>query len=232
MSESIPSQTSGSPVASKLAVGAAVFTLVSLAALHVLSPEFNPSWRMVSEYALGGYGFVLSLMFVSWAISTWTLACAIRPYLRGVAAHIGLVFLIAAGLGEVMASIFDVKHSLHGLAAMIGIPSLPIAAMLVSDNLSRRGVQQPARTTLLWTANLTWISFVLMAVAMAIFVYTYQRSGGVISPETEITSLPEGVITLHGWANRLLIVAYCVWAITAARFVARGIDQASRKLTA
>jgi hypothetical protein len=45
-------------------------TILLLAALHVLSPEFDPSWRMVSEYALGHYGWVLSLMFLSWAISS------------------------------------------------------------------------------------------------------------------------------------------------------------------
>jgi ABC-type transport system involved in multi-copper enzyme maturation permease subunit len=41
-------------------------TILLLAILHVLSPEFDPSWRMVSEYAFGQYGWVLSLMFLSW----------------------------------------------------------------------------------------------------------------------------------------------------------------------
>jgi len=45
--------------------------LLFLASLHVLSPEFDPSWRIVSEYALGNFGWVLSLMFVSWAVSWW-----------------------------------------------------------------------------------------------------------------------------------------------------------------
>jgi hypothetical protein len=44
-----------------LATGA---TLILLAALHVLSPEFSPSWRVISEYALGHYAWVLSLMFL------------------------------------------------------------------------------------------------------------------------------------------------------------------------
>jgi hypothetical protein len=29
--------------------------------------------------------------------------------------------------------------------------------------------------------------------------------------------LPHGVIGLVGWANRLLVVLYCAWAITVAR---------------
>ena len=60
--------------AARLSLAAAIATLLTLAVLHLLSPEFDPSWRMVSEYANGGYGWVLSLMFASWAVSSWALA--------------------------------------------------------------------------------------------------------------------------------------------------------------
>ncbi len=108
-------------------------TLVFLAVLHVLSPEFDPSWRMVSEYALGNYGWVLSLMFIAWAVSSWKLAFTIWSQVRTRAGKIGLIFLIAAGVGEAMAAAFDINHPLHSVAAMIGIFSLPVAAMLISS---------------------------------------------------------------------------------------------------
>ena len=60
-----------------LAMVAAAATLLLLAGLHILSPEFDPSFRMVSEYALGHYGWVLSLMFLAWGISSWALALAL-----------------------------------------------------------------------------------------------------------------------------------------------------------
>ena len=94
---------------------------------------------MVSEYANGGYGWVLSLMFASWAVSSWALAFAIWPQVGTRAGKIGLFFLIAAGIGEAMASVFDINHPLHGLAGMMGIGSLPIAAMLIS--VSIRSIQ-------------------------------------------------------------------------------------------
>ncbi len=77
-----------------LALSAA--TLVSLAALHLLSPQFDPSWRMVSEYALGRYGWLLSLMFAFWAASSWALAAALRPRLRTRRGRAGLAFLVLA----------------------------------------------------------------------------------------------------------------------------------------
>lgn len=38
-----------------LAIGATLGSALALIALHVLSPQFHPSWRMVSEYANGNH---------------------------------------------------------------------------------------------------------------------------------------------------------------------------------
>lgn len=35
----------------RLAMGGAIGAVLLLALLHILSPELEPSWRMVSEYA-------------------------------------------------------------------------------------------------------------------------------------------------------------------------------------
>jgi hypothetical protein len=209
-----------SRAAARLSLAASVACLIFLAALHVLSPEFDPSWRMVSEYALGNYGWVLSLMFAAWAVSSWALAFAIRSQVSTTAGKIGLIFLIAAGIGEAMASVFDIEHPLHGLAGIVGIGGLPIAALLISVNLGRRQERSVARKALLWTANLTWVSVLLLAVSFAIMIATYTRAGGEMTGEVPKT-LPEGVIALVGWANRLLVIVYCIWAMTVAWYAAK-----------
>jgi hypothetical protein len=201
--------------AARLGIAAAAAVLLLLAGLHMLSPEFDPSWRVVSEYATGQYGWVLSLMFVSWALSSWALAFAIWPQLKTISGRIGLAFLVAAGVGEAMASVFDITHPLHSLAALIGIPGLAIAAMLISVSLGRAKAWAPARKSLLWTANLTWISLALMAASFAILIFTYTRAGGDMSAGV-ITTLPPGVIAVVGWANRLLVLVYCAWVMTVA----------------
>lgn len=201
----------------RLATAASAAVLLLLASLHVLSPEFDPSWRMVSEYANGSYGWLLSLMFIAWAISSWSLAFAIRSQIRTTAGRIGLIFLILAGVGEAMGAIFDINHPLHGMAAMIGIPGLPVAAMLISVSLGRTQEWSTAKKTLLWAANLTWVSLVLLAMAFAILVVTYTQAGGDMTAGAAPTVLPPGVIALVGWANRLLIIVYCAWVITVAR---------------
>ena len=186
--------------AARLSLAASVAAVLSLASLHILSPEFDPSWRVVSEYALGHYGWVLSLMFFAWALSSWALVFAIRPEVRTIGGRIGLVFLVAAGVGEAMASVFDLRRpELHGLAGALGIPSLPIAAMLISVSLSRTHRWFPTKKVLVWTANLTWMSLALMGAAM----FSLTRKIG-------------GLKVSIGWPNRLLIVIYLLWVMTVA----------------
>jgi hypothetical protein len=209
---------------STLSISAASLTLITAAvallfllSLHFLSPEFDPSWRMVSEYANGNYGWVLSLMFATWALSSWLLAVTLWPQVSTTAGKVGLGFLVLAGIGEAMAAVFDITHPLHGLSGFIGIGCLPIAALLISYSLTRRPDWSPAKKPLLLTAHLTWVSVVLMAATFILLIVTFMQSGGdMTAASTEITTLPAGVIALVGWANRLLIVVYCAWVITAA----------------
>ena len=206
-----------SSTSSLLAIGISVAVLVLLVSLHFLSPEFNPAWRMVSEYANGKYPMILSAMFFLWGAASWALAYTLWPHLQTTAGKIGLLFLVLAGIGEAMAAVFDINHELHGLSAMIGIPSLSIAAMLISVALVRTESWSIARNSLLWTANLTWVSILLMAIAFAVMMATYAQVGGDMSASAEVvTTLPEGVIALVGWANRFLIVVYCAWVMTVA----------------
>jgi uncharacterized protein DUF998 len=194
--------------AARVAIAAAGAVLLLLASLHVLSPEFDPSWRVVSEYATGRYGRVLSLMFASWALSSWALAVAVWSQVNTIVGKIGLGLLIAAGVGEAMGSVFDINHPLHNLAGMIGVLSLPVAAMLISVRLGRTQPWSAARNVLLWTANLTWVSLVLMFAALIIMIRGHTGAGNKMTPD---------VIAVVGWANRLLVVVYCVWVVTVAR---------------
>ncbi len=206
--------------AARLAIAASAAVFLLLVGLHALSPEFDPSWRMVSEYANGTYGWVLSLMFAAWALSSWALAFAIRSQLKMRAGKVGLVFLVAAGVGEAMAAAFNINHPLHGLAGLIGVGSLPVAALLLSTQLARTQAWSKAKKTLLWLAHLTWVSVVLLIVTLVIMGVTYTRAGGEVPADGKSlplgTVLPSGVVAVVGWADRILLVVYLVWVIAVA----------------
>jgi hypothetical membrane protein len=202
-----------------VAIAATGAAFLSLTILHVVSPEFQPSWRMVSEYANGRHGWLLSMMFLGWGLGSLALALALGPSQLGPLGRVGVAFLVLAGIGEMMAAVFDINHRLHGLAATIGIPSLPVAAVLITMALRRADVlaAPPA-----WAAHLTWISFVLMGAAMVVFMRSLSQAGVDVSTQAgPLATLPAGVTSFAGWANRILVLAYMIWVVLAALPIVR-----------
>lgn len=200
-------------IAANLAVVATGTSLAALLALHLLSPEFHPSWRMVSEYANGRYSWVLSLMFAAWGVGSIALAVAVAPQATGWLGRVGLVFLTLAGIGEIMAALFDINHRLHGPAAAIGMPSLPVAAILLTLALNRAGTSAPP----LWSMHLPWLALVAMGIGMMLFMRALAQAGVDMTARAQpLTELPSGVTPFVGWANRLVVVAYGVWVLAAA----------------
>lgn len=97
--------------------------------------------------------------------------------------------------------------NLHGLAGMIGIPGMTIAAVLLSRGLIRNPLWSPARKLILWSANLIWISLVLMVLIIAV---TLPQDGGKFGPDVFI-----------GWPNRIMMIAYAAWLMSVARQAVR-----------
>ena len=148
-----------------LAILATLISLIALLALHLLSPELNPAWRMVSEYANSRYSWVLRLVFFTWAFSSFALAYTLTPVAITWPGKFGILFLLLAGVGEAMGGLFDVNHRLHGAAFGIGVPSLAIAAILLSIAARQAGIQIP-----IWAALMPILSVLLMALSMFSFM--------------------------------------------------------------
>lgn len=202
----------------KLVLISAVLALLLLVILHFISPEFDPSWRMVSEYALGSHQWALTLFFLLWGFSTICLAIILKKEVSSIWAKAGVFLLFVSGIGTAMAAAFDVEHPLHGLAAALGIPTLIIAALLISYHLSKKPYWATDKKRLLLSAHSTWLSLVLMVAAMMLMMSGFQNAGIEYSENTAPPeSVPDGVIALGGYVNRLLILAYISWLIITAK---------------
>lgn len=212
--------TGWSTAAAVCGMVAIAVSLAALAALHVLSPEYAWSWRMVSEYANGRYAWLLTVVFLAWAAGSFALMTALWPLSVTTLGKAALLFLFLAGVGQTMGAAFDINHKLHGPAAMIGIPSLCAAALLTSIAMARRGDIVPPP---MWTAHLPWISFVLMLGAFALFFSALTKAGVDMTAQTRpLAELPVGVNGYVGWANRLLFASTYLWvALTAFAVVKR-----------
>lgn len=214
MSVTLPA-TSAAPLALPLARAAqlaAAAALLALLLLHVLGPELDPSWHMISEYAYRRAKPALTALFLCWSASCWLAAASLAPLLKGAWAKAGLVLLAASGTGALLGAIFDVRHDLHGAAFGLGVPSLPLAAAILGALLVRRA--PGARPLLVASAVATWLALALQAVTMAQFVSGLVRAGA-FHPEARqlLTTLPSGVPAVVGYANRLLVIAYMAWML-------------------
>jgi hypothetical protein len=79
-----------SSTAARLSFVAAATFVVLLAALHFIKPGLDPSWHFISEYAIGDYGWIMVLAFLSLASSYVSLFLALRSQLQTIAGRIGL----------------------------------------------------------------------------------------------------------------------------------------------
>lgn len=195
-----------------LAILSTLVSFVALLTLHLLSREFSPSWRMVSDYANGGHSWLLTIMFVTWALSSFALAAAFIPIGTTFLGVVGILFLILAGVGELMGGLFDVNHKLHGVAFTLGVPSLALAAILLTIAGRQAGLDFP-----IWVAALPTLSILLMAISMFSFMSSLESSGVDFRDQLgNLTSLPEGITVWNGWANRIVFLFYYFWVISAA----------------
>ena len=202
--------------AARLAMALIGAVLVLLASLHFLSPEIDPAWRQVSEYAEGGYAWVLALMFIAWAAGTWACSFAIRNEVRSRLGKIGFVLLVVSGFGEILAVVFPLPNPLHGISDVVGAGVFPVGATLLTVDFRRTKEWFAARRVLLWSNVAIWASILLLILTLAVEAITYINVVGSL-PAQEPSSLPAGVIGLSGWANRVLVVAYCSWIVIVAR---------------
>lgn len=205
-------------VAAALSQRSAVGFLVLLAALHVLKPELDPSWRFVSEYAIGTHGWVMVVAFLALALSCAAAAVALRPSVATRGGRVGLALLLAVAVALVVGGAFAMdpvtarpdQLTAHGRVhalSTIGMPLFPVAALLLTRSLTRAPAWGPARPALRWTAHLTWVTLLAMNATIALLL---PQHGGRFGPAVWI-----------GWPNRLLVVAYAAWLILAARSARR-----------
>jgi hypothetical protein len=200
-----------------LTIASSIISLLSLLALHFTSPEFQPSWRMISEYALGKYKGVLTIFFFAWGLGSILCALLLWNNISGIWATLGVMMVLVTGIGAIAGGLFDVKHKLHGLAFGLGVPFLPIGALLIAYHLIQKVNWLNYKQALLVSSHAIWISLLLMAISMMLIFSGFKKAGYPMGPDVEPPKeLPKGVIGINGYMNRLLVLCYILWNITIA----------------
>jgi hypothetical protein len=197
-----------------------IISFVSIVILHFTSTEFKPNFRMVSEYALGKHKWLLTIFFLCWGLCSLSSGFMLWEVVTSNWAKFGVILLIVKGIGAIMGGLFDVKHKLHGLSFGIGVPFLPIGALLISYHLINKIEWQNHSKMLLISSHFIWISLVLMAISMILLFSSLKSLGIAYGPDSPpFQELPKGVIGVNGWANRFLVITYLAYPILTAKIL-------------
>jgi Protein of unknown function (DUF998) len=173
-----------------------------LLGLHLVEPEFDPTWRFVSEYALGGAGWMMTVAFISLAISLLSAALSVMRHVRTVFGYIGLVILVVAAGGFLLAAAFQTDpittaadaYTFSGRMHVLGasLDYSPVGMLLTGWALSRTDDWRSLRRPLMITAS---IAFLIMIG----FTATLPRD----------SHFGPGVYT--GLIGRIMLLSYVGW---------------------
>lgn len=201
-------------------VFASVFLLILLL-LHFLKRELNPSWRMISEYEIGRFGWMMRVAFFCWGASVLTLLIAIWPSLQPIAGTISrwwfiliVIALFGAGIFKTDPITDDTRglvNTIHKLCGTIVILTFPIAAALAVRSLLHNPLWVVYQGLLIFATVLAWVGVVVYFATITISRIKDPRTGEVGGPHVYM-----------GWPNRFNVVTYIIWimimAVTALRF--------------
>jgi Protein of unknown function (DUF998) len=200
-------------------VFASVFLSILLL-LHFLKRELDPSWRMISEYEIGRFGWMMRVAFFCWGASVLALLVAIWPSLQPAAGTISrwwfvliVIALFGAGIfktNPITDSTPSLVNTLHSLCGTIVILTFPIAATLAVRSLLHDPLWAAYQGLLIFGTVLAWVGVVAYFATIIISRIKDPQAGEVGGPHVYM-----------GWPNRFNVVTYILWimivAVTALR---------------
>jgi hypothetical protein len=191
----------GSLIIVSLTTSSVFVILVVLA--HILNPEIEARWRMLSELSIGRWGWVMNTAFLAWSASNIALALALWPILP----QWTTVTLIVVSLGPLGAAFATADpittprdqisaharwHSFFGALFILGLPAVAILVTIATIGERRLGSVALALAIVVWASLIGFLFTVVR----------WRREGRQFGP-----SMPIGIL------NRIFAAAFIVWTV-------------------
>jgi len=180
--------------------------------LHFLEPEFDPSWRMLSEYSLGRYGVLMRAAFL--AAGTGVIAVAVALLESGSPWSAGLALVALGPLGAAFLDTDPIttprtqtskRNDVHAAFGALFILGFPAAATIAGIGAARDAAVGPV---LAWASAVPWLGLAWFLGASIWYGRTTGTQGG--GPEVRV-----------GWPNRASMLFYLGWVSLAAVTILR-----------
>jgi hypothetical protein len=193
-------------------VFASVF-LVILFLLHFLKQELDPTWRMISEYEIGRFGWMMRLAFFCWGVSVLALLITIWPSLQPISGTISRWWFVLIVMALFGAGIFktdpitDDTNSLvniiHKICGTIVILTFPIAATLAVNSLLHNRSWSVYQGVLILVTVLAWIGMLAFFASIITARIKDPKAGEAGGPHVNM-----------GWPNRFNVLTYIIWIVS------------------
>ena len=203
MTESAPVDPKGKPL-SVIAAYSMTGSVAILALMHFIEPQFDPTWRFISEYSLGNAGFLMKIAFAFLGIGQISFAVSALVRRRKWWDYLAAAILVIAGVGSILACIFNTdpittpiqslseSGKMHVFGASLGYT--PIALMIFSFSQTVGSPQKWKRTVLVSIAGAGVLLTVLFMLSMP-------------------ADLKFGQHVFTGLIGRFLVASYAAWFI-------------------
>ena len=188
------------------AVALVMVCLCGMVLLHIVRTDLDPVRQVMSEYANGRFGFLMTAVFYAIGLASIALGVRLGRAMAGGALVVATrILLVLGGLGLVLAGVFEVgrpavpdtiEEIIHSYATMVAFTLIIVAMVLFAVSCRR----DPRWTGFVWIA---WGLAVTAAVA------------GAFSPFA-------GLTTWSGLAQRLLGLAVVAWLLLTALHIRFG----------
>lgn len=193
-------------------------SLVMLLLLHFVRPDLDPLNRVLSEYSLGDSGWLGRAWFFMLALACASLCFGLVKSVNSIFETVGAALLSLGVINLVLAGIFPMDAAgaiqpttsgiIHGIAGMIGISSLILSSLILGWTLGKRTQWAYVRTPLVIFSLATLVADIGMTAAA--ISSGFGQQGG-----------PSEANLLGLW-NRLLMISFTGWVMTASSALWRG----------
>jgi hypothetical protein len=154
-----------------VAISCLVYSALALILLHLLRPDYPPVSHMISDYAVGRYGWIMTTWFIGMSISCLMLALGLKQSgPNTMLATLGAILLGVASAGLLVSAAFptDLDDApttqaghIHTISFLLNVASILIATVLTSLSFGRHPRWRSYRATALTLAAFILVAFVI-----------------------------------------------------------------------
>lgn len=157
-------------------LGAVVYWLVVVAALHALEPEFNPLQAPMSAYVLGRYGAWMTSTYPVLALAAWSVAGGFASAVPlAPSTRVACALFVLAGSAACLAGLFPMDFPppprtaagrVHAVAGLLTFLPLVVGTVLISRGARQEPGWQKTAGVLSALAGGAMLGLLLLAISV------------------------------------------------------------------